>query len=54
MRLEQIGGDAKLFFRYIDDTIRDKNCNKKADKLVELNKLHPSLKFTMEEEDEYN
>ena len=51
---EQIGGDAKLFSRYMDDTIRDIKRSKKAEKLAELNSLHPSLQFTMEEEDENN
>ena len=48
----QIKDDAKLFSRYMDDTIRDIKRNRKEEKLYELNNLHPSLKFTMEEEDD--
>ena len=36
----------------MDDTIRDIKRDRKQTKLAELNSLHPSLKFTMEEEDD--
>ena len=48
----KIKGEAKLFSRYMDDTILDIKRNGKEGKLKELNSLHPSLKFTIEEEDE--
>ena len=48
----KIKGEAKLFSRYMDDTILDIKRNGKEGKLQELNSLHPSLKFTIEEEDE--
>ena len=49
---DQIKRDAKVFSRYMDDTIRDTKRDRKQTKLAELNNLHPSLKFTMEEEDD--
>ena len=49
---DQIKRDAKVFSRYMDDTIRDIKRDRKQTKLAELNNLHPSLKFTMEEEDD--
>ena len=49
---EQIKRDAKVFSRYMDDTIREIKRDRKQSKLAELNNLHPSLKFTMEEEDD--
>ena len=48
----KINEEAKLFSRYMDDTIRDIKSKEKEGKLQELNSLHASLKFTMEEEDE--
>ena len=41
----------KLFSRYMDDTILDIKRKGEEGKLKELNSLHPSLKFTIEEED---
>ena len=38
----------------MNDTIRDIKRIKKAEKLAELNSFHPSLQFTMEEEDDNN
>ena len=47
-----IKGDAKLYFRYMDDIIRDISGNKLEEKLIEVNSFHESLKFTQEEESE--
>ena len=41
---------AKMYFRYMDDIIREINHDQVQPKLDEINHLHPSLKFTMEEE----
>ena len=45
-----IRGEAKLYFRYMDDIIREINTENIDSKLLEINSLHPSLKFTMETE----
>ena len=45
-----IKGNAKLYFRYMDDIIRDISSNKLQEKLQEINSYHESLKFTQEEE----
>ena len=45
-----IKGEAKLYFRYMDDIIREINTENIDSKLLEINSLHPSLKFTMETE----
>lgn len=42
--------DAPLFARYMDDYLRNIKANKVQEKLVQINSLHPSLKFTMERE----
>ena len=49
---QEIKGDAKLFTRYMDDILRDIKNNAIAEKLEEINNIHPSLKFTHEEENE--
>lgn len=42
----EIKGTAKLYFRYMDDIVREvQGCLKKK-KLAEINSLHPNLKFT--------
>ena len=46
----QLRDDAKLFERYMDDIIREIVESKTSDKLMEINSLHPNLKFTMETE----
>ena len=43
---------AKIFERYIDDITRSINKNNIADKLKEINSLHPNLKFTIEIEED--
>ena len=45
-----IRDDAPLFARYMDDHLRNIKANKVQEKLVQINSLHPSLKFTMEGE----
>ena len=37
-----------MYFRYIDDILRDIKQHDIEDKVLEINKLHPSLKFTHE------
>ena len=43
-----IKGEAKLYFRYMDDTFRDIVTSQSDQKLVEINALHDSLTFTRE------
>jgi len=45
-----IKGEAKLYFRYMDDIIREIKTEDIVSKLSEINSLHSSLKFTMEKE----
>ena len=45
-----IKDDAKLFERYIDDTLRTIKESLIENKLSEINSLHPNLKFTLEVE----
>ena len=45
-----IRADAKLYSRYMDDVIRSIKSCEIEQKLNEINKLHPSLKFTIERE----
>lgn len=45
-----IRDNASLFSRYMDDIIREINRSRVKAKLKEINELHPSLKFTIEEE----
>ena len=47
-----IRDDAKLFSRYMDDTLREIKKSRTEEKLVQINNLHPSLKFTIKEETE--
>ena len=43
---------ASLYSRYMDDVIREIDRHRVTTKLHEINNLHPSLKFTIEEENE--
>ena len=45
---DRIKGDAKVYFRYMDDIFRNIKKNKIESKLKEINSYHPSLKFTCE------
>ena len=45
---KKIQGDAKMYFRYMDDILRDIKGHDIEDKVLEINELHPSLKFTHE------
>ena len=45
-----IRDDAKLFERYMNDTVRTIKVDLIENKLVEINSLHPKLKFTLEVE----
>ena len=45
-----VKGHASLFARYMDDYERDIKLEALDNKLKEINELHPSLKFTMEVE----
>ena len=46
----EIQGNASIYFRYMDDIIREIDQDHVQTKLQEINSLHPSLKFTIEEE----
>ena len=48
---DQIKGSSKLYGRYMDDIIRDIKGNQIDAKLAEINRIHPSLKFTIEREE---
>ena len=43
-----VRGDAKIYYRYMDDIVKDEKCAKVEDKLSEINNLHDQLKFTIE------
>ena len=45
-----IQGNAKLYARYMDDIIQNMIRDRIDQKLEDINKLHPSLKFTIERE----
>ena len=45
-----IKGNAKIYFRYMDDIFRNIVANELIDKLDEINSYHDSLKFTHEKE----
>ena len=47
-----IRGNAQLFARYTDDILRSIKSAEVQQKLSEINSYHPSLKFTIEEENE--
>ena len=46
-----IRGEAKLYFRYMDDILRDIKKHHIKTKLEEINLLHSALKFTCEQEE---
>ena len=45
-----IQGTSKLYYRYMDDIIKDEKRSRVNDKLTEINSLHENLQFTMERE----
>ena len=47
---DTIRGEAKLYFRYMDDIIRENKRRLYEQKLQEINQLHPKLSFTGERE----
>ena len=47
-----VKGDAKLFARYMDDILRSIKRSEVERKLQEINNYYPSLKFTIETENE--
>ena len=49
---DKIKGDATLYFRYMDDIVRNIAKQEIDDKLSEINNFHPSLTFTIERESE--
>ena len=49
---DQIKGSSILYGRYMDDIIRDIKGNQIDSKLAEINRIHPSLKFTIEREED--
>lgn len=48
----RIKENSKLYARYMDDILKDMKRDKVQQKLAEINSYHPSLKFTIEEENE--
>ena len=46
----KIKDDAKLYFRYMDDIVREIKTENIDQKLSEINSFHPALKFTIEKE----
>ena len=47
-----IKGTSTLYTRYMDDILTDQKPDEVEDKLMVINELHPSLKFTMEREND--
>ena len=47
-----IRGEAKLYFRYMDDILKEVNREHVEQQLRDINQLHPNLKFTLERENE--
>ena len=45
-----IRGNAKLYFRYMDDILKNEKSTEIEEKLKEINSLHDNLKFTIERE----
>ena len=45
-----IQGTSKLYYRYMDDIIKDEKRSRVNDKLTKINSLHENLQFTMERE----
>ena len=51
---KDIQDDALLYFRYMDDIVRDIHTDRIESKLSDVNSLHDNLKFTIERENEQN
>ena len=47
---ETIKGESKLYYRYMDDILKEEKKEKIDQKLGEINSLHANLKFTLERE----
>ena len=47
---DHIRGDSKLYFRYMDDILKEQKCVSAERKLDEINNLHVNLHFTLERE----
>ena len=47
-----IKGDARLYFRYMDDILKERKCQHAMQELININALHSNLKFTEESENE--
>jgi len=47
---ENVKSGAKLYYRYMDDILRDIKYTNVEEKLDEINQYHPNLKFTIENE----
>ena len=45
-----IQGNSKLYYRYMDDIVKDEKRSRVNDKLTDVNSLHENLQFTMERE----
>ena len=48
-----IKGEAKLYFRYMDDILKERKRQLAEKELSDINALHPNLKFTEECENEH-
>ena len=49
---DEIRGESKLYFRYMDDILKELNKSRAEEELRDINNLHPNLKFTLERENE--
>ena len=47
---ETIKGESKIYFRYMDNILKEEKREKIDQKLDEINSLHTNLKFTIERE----
>ena len=47
---DKVKDDAQIFFRYMDDILRDIKKDSIENKMLEFNMLHPNLRFTLERE----
>ena len=48
-----IKGESRLYFRYMDDILKERKCQHAVQELNNINALHPNLKFTEERENEH-
>ena len=48
-----IKGESRLYFRYMDDILKERKCQQAGQELNNINALHPNLKFTEERENEH-